>query len=540
MPRSVPPVTTTYSVILAASSWNDEIRDGVVTLVDGWSEQLAPGGRLPANASLRTLRPVGSGDRDPVYRIQYSETFPREGIGRTTVVTVLPVRGALTLEARVVETALRSLVEPLRSRPALPRSGLLELVARAADTMTVYDAEHRVSGAPQRVASFVDGQALAALALAPSRRLPIIIDVVTGRASGSERSAGVARALVGLAHVAHVADDDAIRGFNDLWGSPLVTTAYPLILWPGSHAPQEISANARGSDFVAPVLAAASFVPPLVVPPPPREPRPEPAQQPRPAPTPTVAAPTAAPPAPSTARRPDEDDSRAVAAELQRTVDHLRARHDEDRQHIDILDEILEQTENERDELFDRVSERDEDIERKDAEIEQLRKKVDLLISRNVEYEIYRESQPASIVVTSVADAITIASRRCANLGFAKEAFETAEDLEGPDPKMLLFDLVRLNGVVADWRANKVSFRGLESWAKGTAGLDYVPSIGESTAQKHADYYLATWHGEFVPLRAHLRRGRGTRLIRVYLYVDDATKTIVVGKVDRHGPDRTS
>ncbi|MBU6202342.1 MAG: hypothetical protein KJS90_10175 [Acidobacteria bacterium] len=533
-------MTTTYSVILAASSWNDEVRDGVVGLVDGWSEQLAPGGRLPANASLRTLRPVGSGDRDPVYRIQYSETFAREGIGRTTVVTVLPVRGALTLEARVVESALRSLVEPLRSRPALPRPELLELVARAADTMTTYDAERRVGAAPQRVAGFVDGQALAALALAPSRRLPIIVDVVTGRATGSERSAGVARALVGLAHVAHLADDDAIRGFNDLWGSALVTTAYPLILWPGSHAPKELSANARGSDFVAPVLAAATFVPPLVVPPPPREPRPEPAPQTRSAPAPSVPTPTAALPAPGTAPRPDEDDSRVVAAELQRTVDHLRARHDEDRQHIDILDEILEQVESERDELFDRVSERDEDIERKDLEIDQLRKKVDLLISRNVEYEIYRESQPASIVVASVADAIAIAARRCTNLGFAKEAFETAEDLEGPDPKMLLFDLVRLNGVVADWRAHKVSFRGLESWAKGTAGLDYVPSIGESTAQKHADYYLATWHGEFVPLRAHLRRGRGTRLIRVYLYVDDATKSIVVGKVDRHGPDRTT
>lgn len=533
-------MTTTYAVILAASSWNDEVRDDIVALVDGWSERLAPGGRLPANASLRTLRPVGSGDRDPVYRIQYSETFPREGIGRTTVVTVLPVRGALTLEARVVETALRSLVEPLRSRPALPRPELLELVARAVDTITIYDAERRVSGAPQRVAGFVDGQALAALALAPSRRLPIIVDVVAGRASGLERSAGVARALVGLAHVAHLADDDAIRGFNDLWGSALVTTAYPLILWPGIHAPQELSANARGSDFVAPVLAAATFVPPLVVPPPPREPRIEPAQQPRPVPAPTVPGPTASAPGASAAPRPTEDDSRIVAAELQRTVDHLRARHDEDRQHIDILDEILEQIENERDELFDRVSERDEDIERKDAEIEQLRKKMDLLISRNVEYEIYRESQPASIVVASVADAITIAARRCTNLGFAKEAFETAEDLEGPDPKMLLFDLVRLNGVVADWRANKVSFRGLESWAKGTAGLDYVPSIGESTAQKHSDYYLATWHGEFVPLRAHLRRGRGTRLIRTYLYVDDATKSIVVGKVDRHGPDRTT
>ena len=531
-------MTTTYSVTLAAASWSDETRDDVLALVDEWSERLAPGGRLPANAALRPQRPVGSGDRDPVYRVQYVETFQRDGIERTTVVTVLPHRGALTLETRVVETALRSMVEPLRSRPSLPRIELLDLVARAADAMTVYDAEHRVRSTPQRLSGFVEGQALAALALAPSRRLPIIVDVVTGRATGAERSAEVARALVGLAHVAHVAGDDAIRGFNDLWGSALVTTAYPLILWPGSHRPQELSANARGTDFLAPILGAATFVPPLAVPPPPRELRPEPVQPPTPTPAPVAVTPPAAPPAPRMADR--DDDSLAVAAELQRTVDELRARHDEDRQHIDILDEILEQTETERDELFDRVSERDEDIDRKDAEIEQLRKKIDLLISRNVEYEIYRESQPASIVVGSVADAIDIAARRCTNLGFAKEAFETAEDLEGPDPRMLLRDLARLNGVVADWRANKVSYAGLESWAKGTAGLDYVPSIGESTAQKHADYYVATWQGAFVPLRAHLRRGRGTRLIRVYLHVDAATKSIVVGKVDRHGPDRTT
>jgi len=534
-------VTTIYSVALAASSWNDETRDGVVALVDEWCERLAPAGRLPANALLRTLRPAGSSDRDPVYRIQYSETFQREGIERATIVTVLPLRGALTLEARVIETALRALVEPLRSRPALPRTGLVDLVARAAEAMTVYDAEHRVRDIPQRLSGFVDGQALAALAIAPSRRLPIIVDVVTGHGAGAERSAGVAHALVGLAHVAHLASDDAIRGFNDLWGSELVTTAYPLILWPGSHRPQELSANARGTDFVAQLLAAATFVPPLIVPAPPREPRADTPQQPvatQPPPAQSVAAVTAAPPAPQSVIR--DDDSRTIAVELQRTVDQLRARHDEDRQHIDILDEILEQTETERDELFDRVSERDEEIERRDEEIEQLRKNINVLISRNVEYEIYRESQPASIVVSSVADAINIAARRCTNLGFAKEAFETAEDLEGPDPKMLLRDLARLNDVVADWRANKVSHAGLESWAKGTAGLDYVPSIGEDTAQKHTDYYVATWQGGFVPLRAHLRRGRGTRLIRVYLHVDSATKSIVVGKVDRHGPDRTS
>jgi hypothetical protein len=43
-----------------------------------------------------------------------------------------------------------------------------------------------------------------------------------------------------------------------------------------------------------------------------------------------------------------------------------------------------------------------------------------------------------------------------------------------------------------------------------------------------------------VLLGAHLRRGKNRSLIRIYMYVDNANKTIVIGKIDDHGPDRTS
>jgi hypothetical protein len=67
-----------------------------------------------------------------------------------------------------------------------------------------------------------------------------------------------------------------------------------------------------------------------------------------------------------------------------------------------------------------------------------------------------------------------------------------------------------------------------------------VPNIARDTAQKHAAYYTVTYEGSPVLLGAHLRRGKNRSLIRVYMYVDNGNKTIVIGKIDDHGPDRTS
>jgi len=511
-------VTTTYAVSMSAVSWTDVTRRHVVDLVEAWADELPRAG----NAHLRYRR----GHRDPVFRVQYTETFRSEGLVRLTAVTVLPLRGALTVEARVEEVGTRGLVEPPRSGPRLPDHGLIDLIGHAASSLTAYDAERRIVAAAQVVSGFVAGQTLAALLTAPSRRLPVVIESVVGRATGAERTAGLGTSLVGIAHVAHLTDAEAIDGLNDLYGDDLGAASYPLIVWPRSQERLVLSAQARPSDVLAPILAAAVAAPPLVLPPPPRETRGEVVQRPAP-PVPPRAAVSPTPPI--------HDVSLPVepSAELLDTIDRLRAQHDEDRLHIDTLDEILEQVESERDELRDRVEERDDELDR----LRQLNSK---LVARNVEYELERESQPTPIVIDTIADAVRVAMSRSSALEFAPEALDTASRLEGPDPKMLLRDLAKLDGVVMDWRNNKVSLAGLESWATGTAGLDYVPTIGEDTAHRHADYYFATWNGRIVPLRAHLRRGKFARMIRVYLHVDPATKTIVVGKIDRHGPDSTT
>lgn len=519
-------MTTTYAATFSAVAWTDAVREHVVDLVEAWADELPRAG----NAHLRYRR----GERDPVYRVQYTEIFKGEGLDRLTAVTVLPLRGALAVEVRVEEVPTRGLVEPARSRPGLPRRDLLDLVGGVATTMTAYDAERRISTAPQVLSGFVAGQSLAAHLLAPSRRLPVVVDSVIGRTAGAERTAGLARALVGLAHVAHLADAEAIRGLHDLYGSDLGAATYPLIVWPGSHDPLVLSANARPTDFLGPILSAAAAVPALVVPPPPRETRADTASRPQtPAPAPPPPAPAVPAPSPAPAPSSDAGATGPSVTELQEIVDRLRAQHDEDRLHIDTLDEILEQVESERDELRDRVEERDE-------EIESLTTLKDRLIARNVEYALQVQSQPSPIVVDTVADAIRVAMARLDALEFAPEALQTAERLEGPDPKMLLKDLAKLDAVVLDWRNNKVSHAGLGSWATGTAGLDYAPSIGEDAARRYPEYYSATWNGRVVPLRAHLRRGKFARMIRVYLHVDPETKTIVVGKVDRHGPDGTT
>jgi hypothetical protein len=169
-----------------------------------------------------------------------------------------------------------------------------------------------------------------------------------------------------------------------------------------------------------------------------------------------------------------------------------------------------------------------------------LKENVDALILKKVEYEIRLGTTSIELEARNVREALDKAAKLCKNLQFAESAFSTASLLQGPNTNHVLRDLKKLDTVVADWRAEKFPAAGLASWCKNVAGLDYIPNIGEDTAQKYPDFYTMIWESKPVLLGAHLRRGRGTQLFRIYLHIDFANQIIVIGKVVRHGPDRTS
>ena len=137
----------------------------------------------------------------------------------------------------------------------------------------------------------------------------------------------------------------------------------------------------------------------------------------------------------------------------------------------------------------------------------------------------------------TVEQAVRKAKQECVNLFFLDSAFETAKQLHrwGTTPLLVLNDLRKLDLVVQEWRKNAFSSAGLVSYMRDQHGLVYASGIGENTAQKYGADYTAVYLGKPVLLQAHLKRGKRTNITRIYMHVDNANKTIVIGLVVAHG-----
>lgn len=140
----------------------------------------------------------------------------------------------------------------------------------------------------------------------------------------------------------------------------------------------------------------------------------------------------------------------------------------------------------------------------------------------------------------NVLDAVMRAKKECRNLTFAHSALETADKLQGPMPRKVFSILKALDIAVGEWRADRFPLAGLRSYLRDELGLDYVAGISENAEQKFGADYTITHNGKTVVLGPHVRHGRGRTLLRIYLHVDEATKSMLVGKVTRHLEDSTT
>jgi hypothetical protein len=391
-----------------------------------------------------------------------------------------------------------------------------------AQLLQVFDAERRVSVDIRPIRVALDGQDLAAYGDAPARRLPIIVEFVAGKSRETSITGALAPLLIGIAHIAHVETQEALDAFNEYRGDKTLSKSYITVLWPHPVKPMTIfDTTPTPAKIGSMILEAAALAPVLPI-----------QSQPR-ASLPRAVVRNNAP------IQPKLKSAATIVAE-QQVSEILLLQIEEHRVHIDQLDVILEQTEGERDELFDELQDREQHLAKALDENSRLKENVDALILKKVEYEIRLGTTSIELEARNVREALDKAVKLCKNLQFAEAALSTASLLQGPNPNHVLRDLKKLDTVVADWRAEKFPAAGLASWCKNVAGLDYIPNIGEDTAQKYPDFYTMTWESKPVLLGAHLRRGRGTQLFRIYLHIDFANQIIVIGKVVRHGPDRTS
>lgn len=484
----------TYAVSLTTKRWTDETRAACVNDVTTWLKQHFPADRLPANIRIR-LRPSNNDDAHRVEIIDSRTNGPTNSI----LVTVAPHKGQLVIDVRMRHLPLAGgIIPPLPAQ--LPPRAVTDLLMHFASTLEIYDAERRIDGTVTVVHSELDGQALAAdFRDALARHLPIIVECTINKSPENTITGVMARELVGIARVAHITTAEALQAFNDYCAAPVLDHNFVTTLWPRPENPVTIFTSQPTRDqIVKPILIAAAAQPEL------------PIQN-------VFHAPAPAP----------------VASNNADTVMQLQQQIAEQREHIDQLDEELEDIELERDELAETVEARDDEI----AMLRSNLKEAAIQVT-NLDMELAQVAPER--VLRSVLDALNRARKECTNLVFAREAFTTANELQGPNPRTVFSILKKLDAAVARWRSDLFPAAGLRSFLRDELGLDYVPDISENASQKYASDYTISHAGNTLMLGPHIRHGRNRTLLRVYLHVDDDSRTIIVGKVTRHLRDDTA
>jgi hypothetical protein len=137
----------------------------------------------------------------------------------------------------------------------------------------------------------------------------------------------------------------------------------------------------------------------------------------------------------------------------------------------------------------------------------------------------------------SLGDVVRRAKETRSHLVILPEAERSAAEWRFDRADLVELDLARLDTVAASWAAG--ALRGDFSAACRELGLDWVRDVSASAKQKYADDYRRSYKGRPIMLGPHFRRD-GRQLVRVYCYLDEEDRRVVVGHVGRHLRDRTT
>jgi len=141
----------------------------------------------------------------------------------------------------------------------------------------------------------------------------------------------------------------------------------------------------------------------------------------------------------------------------------------------------------------------------------------------------------------TVRAAVESARARSQHLVFLDEALRSADASPFVRPQGLYEALLILDRVAADYRRDELG-AGFEA-AFGKAGLTgFASDIFEAAKNRYGSDYTVRYGDRQVQLGPHLRFGHGPpdSCARIYWYVDQDQRLLVVGHVGRHLRDGTS
>jgi hypothetical protein len=146
-------------------------------------------------------------------------------------------------------------------------------------------------------------------------------------------------------------------------------------------------------------------------------------------------------------------------------------------------------------------------------------------------------AKPGAGAVGSLGDVVRRAKDELSHLVILPEAERSAADWSFDRADLVDRDLSRLDTVAASWAAG--ALRGDFSAACRDLGIDWVRDVSLSAKQKYPEDYRRSYKGRPIMLGPHFRRD-GRQLVRVYCYLDERERRVVVGHVGRHLRDGTT
>ena len=215
---------TTYGFSIATA--NKDLRQAAIDAVFRWLEDVHP---LEDRTNSTPVN-IRHSPNDPIFRVDVLEQDSRQAAARGTTATLIVSKNELYFDLRRTLRPTKPALLPRRTIDK-PEPRLNQLVVEIVNLFKVRDAEKLIGAKVAVETDQIGGQSLSAFADAPSRRLPIVIEVIVGKPAPITR-AKTALQLAGIAHVAHVASHVAEEAFNDLYGARIISPSWITVVWP--------------------------------------------------------------------------------------------------------------------------------------------------------------------------------------------------------------------------------------------------------------------------------------------------------------------
>jgi hypothetical protein len=493
---------TTYAVSLTAPDRTERDRIVLVDLLTDWLLEHYPIDSRPAGTSVR----VRERSDDPVFRITINETSHDDNNILTATVALL--RGELIFDVRNISVPTNNKIAP--HPPNNATLSVVKMVRAAVNKVSLEDANMRVRDVARTVATEIEGQEIGAFLGAPSRRLPVIVEVVDTERNAPPLFKDGLGPLVGLAHLFMITSAEALQGFVDMSGLTMITPGSAHVCWAGPDDPLRIDVNQlpQASRLLALRHTAQTIIS-------------------------TAALSLPVPHLPPAPRDDDYDDTAPTPRTMTSgsSEEWIEALADTERRVEELESFVME--------LEASLTSADRMLKKQRDELEAKGVQFDELVLRNVSLEMQAGKTPGVISIASVQEALRMAQEHCPFLTFHERALDSGKALQGPDPVLILQDLVRLNAVARAWMAGEFPDTSIVLACR-QMGLDYAARVSDTARQKFEEDYLIQWRGKPVLAESHIRRGRKNSLVRIHVYFDKENHQVVVAYIGRHLRDKGS